>query len=167
MQPARSIVMLVPYLKANGVYRILDYGAGTLRNSYYLANHGFTVLATDCKIPAPLPEIKKNILWVEKDVLTARILKKVDLVLCNFVLNIAETVCEQETMLSEIDCQLRPGGYLLLETRENRTGTLQPIIHAMSKTELDTLVFRHGLSPIMFLRGRISLTVLYKKNIFN
>ena len=163
MQPARSVKLFINYLKANGIYRILDYGAGTLRNSIYLANQGFFVLATDRRPPPRDVYGNKKIWWVAKDVIAARILKNFDLVICNFVLNIVEGLENRENLIREIIELLKPGGFLMLETREKRMAADQNTKHALSREELDYLVLKHGLTPIMFMRGRISLAVLYKK----
>lgn len=163
MQPAKSVAAILPYLKANGIYLVLDYGAGNLRNTFYLASHGFFVVATDRQPPGRPIEIGKKVIWVTMDVVASRILKKADLVLCNFVLNIIEQPKEQEDLMREIAGQLRPGGFLLLETKEKRQTMAHRINHALTREEMDALVFRFGLTPVMFLRGRSSLAVLYKK----
>lgn len=163
MQPAKSVTAFLPYLKANGIYRVLDYGAGKLRNTFFLAEHGFFVIATDCKPPS-LPLVRnKRIIWVAKEVIAARILKKADLVLCNFVINTVENALEREKLMDEMTNMLKPGGLLLLESRENRTAEGQSVKHALSKEELDSLAARHGFFAVMLLRGRCSLAVLYKK----
>lgn len=164
MKPAKSVMVFLPYLKANGIYRVLDYGAGKLRNSLYLAQQGFYVVATDCKPPARSLKEDKRFIWVAKEVISARILKKADLVICNFVINIVETLSEREELMHEITDQLRPGGFLLLETRENRAVEQQTARHAMSKDELDRLAAGYGCFAVMLFRGRQSLAVLYKKN---
>lgn len=164
MQPATSVAVFLPFLKANGIYRVLDYGAGKLRNSIFLAEQGFYVLATDCRPPARYVHSDKKIMWVAKDVIAARILKKVDLVLCNFVINIVDDWVEQKKMMYDMTEQLRPGGFLLLETRENRSVVPGPVRHALSKDELDALAASYGYTADMTLRGRGSLAVLYKKN---
>lgn len=163
MQPAKSVAVFLPYLKANGIYRVLDYGAGKMRNSLYLADRGFYVLATDCQAPAQLFGNRKKFIWVTKEVIAAGILKKADLVLCNFVINIINTKDERKKIMHEISDQLRPGGYLLLETRENRVGASRPVRYALSRDELDSLAVCYGFAAVMFLRGRNSLAVLYKK----
>lgn len=162
MRPAKSVAVFLPYLKANGIYRVLDYGAGKMRNSFYLAERGFCVVATDCYPPIYFEQSCNKVTWVAKEVITAGILKKMDLVLCNFVINILDTANDRKKLMCEITEQLRPGGYLLLETRENRNGAGKTAKCALTRIELDGLAKNNGFTAVMFLRGRSSLAVLYK-----
>ena len=44
---ASSVIRYCRFFEKQNVTRVLDYGAGTLRNALYLTNQGFSVYAAD------------------------------------------------------------------------------------------------------------------------
>lgn len=173
---AGSIRKYLPFFKKRKAFKVLDYGAGTLRNTKYLSNHGFNVFAAD--LPEKLSQVKQ---WA-LDTLPASLLEvdalhesrlNVDLVISTFVLNIIPDLKERHTYLKNISLNLRPGGYLLLEVkcRERlkhttcQNSSLANCLHcdkSFSLEELDQLTAAFGFRRLGFFYGRYSLGVLYK-----
>lgn len=115
---ATSVMRYARFFALAGVRRVLDYGAGFLRNSLYLAEQGFQVYAAD------LPEQVKA-LSLHPDaarlagLLSVRELSRaglgVDLVLSTYVFNIIPTRDKREEYLENVVRNLSPGGFLLIE----------------------------------------------------
>lgn len=59
--PSRQVVELIPRLKSEGVYSVLDAGCGTGRHAQYLAEQGFDVHGIDISEKAiQIAEARKN-----------------------------------------------------------------------------------------------------------
>lgn len=75
---AESIIRFTPFFQKRQVARVLDYGAGTLRNAAFLADKGFSVYAAD------IPEQVERILKRGDLARFAAILQTYDCTKCSF-----------------------------------------------------------------------------------
>lgn len=173
---AVSIARYWQFFQKQQVARVLDYGAGTLRNATYLTDHGFSVFAAD------LPEQVVQILRREASKRLAGVLRveelpgaelEVDLVVSTYVLNIVPDGSEKSRYLKNIVLNLRPDGYLLIEAACRRSsaqcGTECSFQHKCSKClktyshdELDQLLSPYGFKRLSHYYRRQSLSVLYQ-----
>lgn len=115
---ATSVMRYARYFALAGVRRVLDYGAGLLRNSLYLSEQGFQVYAAD------LPEQVKALslhpgarrlagLLPVGDLAHAGL--GVDLVVSTYVLNIIGSREKRGQYLENVVRNLIPGGLFLIE----------------------------------------------------
>lgn len=173
---AVSVTRYEKFFRQKQLHSVLDYGAGTLRNSRYLAEHGFKVFAAD--LPAQVERImamagRKQLAGVlaSDDLEHSRL--HVDLVLSNYVLNIIPDGSEKSRYLKNIVVNLRPAGYLLVEVRcrhedENcgsRCTTIQKCgtcIKTYTHGELNDLLLPYGFKHICHYYRRHSVAVLYQ-----
>ncbi|TGU71469.1 methyltransferase domain-containing protein [Geomonas terrae] len=123
---ATSVMRYARFFTLAGVRKVLDYGAGLLRNSIYLAEQGFQVYAAD------LPEqIKALSLHPGSSrlagLLSVRDLPQtelgVDLVLSTYVFNIIATREKRGQYLENVVLNLKPGGFFLIEVNRSSDET--------------------------------------------
>ena len=101
--------------------KILDYGAGKLRNSKYLSELNFDVSVLDTQEQVKgwdLDFVKKkfsNIYTTNSD-----INEKFDIILCSFVLNVIEDESVRQNILNKISDLLVKNGVAIIEVRGER-----------------------------------------------
>lgn len=115
---ATSVMRYARFFALAGVRRVLDYGAGLLRNSLYLAERGFQVYAADLpeqvKALSLHPGVKRLAgLLPVGDLPHAGL--GVDLVVSTYVFNIIATRDKRGQYLENVVRNLNPGGLLLIE----------------------------------------------------
>ncbi|GFO65102.1 class I SAM-dependent methyltransferase [Geomonas paludis] len=121
--PATSVIRYARYFRLAKVHRVLDYGAGLLRNALYLTEQGFEVYAADVpeqvKALAAHPQAGRlaGLLTVGE---LAQAGLAVDLVLCTFVFNILATRNRKKQYLDNVVANLRPGGLFLIEVNSRQ-----------------------------------------------
>ncbi|AVX31997.1 Methyltransferase domain-containing protein [Carboxydocella thermautotrophica] len=163
MAAVKSLLLLEPLFQREKVRRVLDYGAGTLRNTRYLLNRGYTVYITD--LPAQLEKVAgqartsgvKGILAVDELKDTSLCL---DLVTCNFVFNIIEDEREKQRLLSNVWRNLRPGGLFLLDVAYRRPGSGR---NTLTEEEIEARVIPAGFSRVAVICRGQTLTVLFRR----
>ncbi|WCK57069.1 methyltransferase domain-containing protein (plasmid) [Aneurinibacillus sp. Ricciae_BoGa-3] len=99
--------------------KILDYGAGKLRNSLYLVSKGHHVSILDT--PLQIQRQHQQELESIKSIFTAESYLPqayFDSVLCSFVLNVIPEQRKRNEILEKIHNSLKPGGRLYLEVRK-------------------------------------------------
>lgn len=173
---AESIERFTEFFRQHRVSRILDYGAGTLRNATFLADRGFQVYAAD------LPEQVERILQLEASRRLAGVLADdnlegaglaVDLVISTYVLNITPDGSEKSRYLRNVVLNLRPNGYLLIEARCRREDVrcgrgcanhlkCAACVKTYSHDELDRLLSPHGFRRERYYYRKHALAVLYR-----
>lgn len=173
---AVSITKYLRFFRKQRLHSVLDYGAGTLRNSRYLAEEGFEVYAAD--LPAQVERImamagRRQLAGVLNcDELGTSSLG-VDLVISNYVLNIIPDGSEKSSYLKNIVLNLRPQGYLLVEVRcRNQSLECQgtcagghkcsDCIKTYSHGELNDLMAPYGFRHVCHYYRRHSVAVLYQ-----
>jgi len=175
-QAAISVLRYSRFFSSMGVSKVLDYGAGTLRNALFLAEQGVTVYAAD--LPQQVKALRSHP-WVHRlaGVLTVAELKQsrlaVDLVLCTYVFNVIVRKSERECYLGNAVANLRPGGYLLIEvnSRTADIGCGSPLHHyfscddkARSYThhDIDRLLKPHNFERICHYYSTHALAAVYR-----
>jgi SAM-dependent methyltransferase len=166
------------FFEKQGVRSVLDYGAGTLRNSCFLAERGFSVYAAD------IPEQVERILRMATRTVLAGVVTDAeleesrlaaDLVLSTYVLNIIPDGTEKARYIRNISLNLRPGGYLLVEARCRREhaacgsgcsfqAKCPSCVKTYSHEELDRLLSPSGFQRVCHYYRRHAVAVLYRKN---
>jgi len=161
MVAATSVMRLVPFFKARGVTTVLDYGAGTLRNSKYLLKKGFRVWVVDTE-----EKLKKYArssgLPLDGLVEAGRVAGyslNMDLALANFVLNTMAVPEEKKAVINNINRNLRKGGYYLAEVAKKGNGFSE----VGWRCELDELILPAGFQRLKVLNLPTSWAVLYVK----
>ncbi|MBJ6802267.1 class I SAM-dependent methyltransferase [Geomonas propionica] len=174
---AISVSKYLEFFRKKEVRSVLDYGAGTLRNSAFMAEAGFRVYAAD--LPVQVARIVKmdsarklaGVLAVDE---LSHGTLDVDLVLSSYVLNIIPDGTEKSRYLKNIVLNLRPDGYLLVEVRCRNSvpqcssgcahGASCPnCIKTYSHLELDQLVESQGFRRVSHYYRRHSVAVLYQR----
>lgn len=171
---AESIIRFTPFFQKRQVSRVLDYGAGTLRNASFLADKGFNVYAAD--IPEQIEKILKRgdlsrfAAILGTDQLTDAHLD-VDVVVSTYVLNIVPDGTEKSRYIKNIVLNLRPDGYLLIEVRcrieaeQCGRDCHQKCPHCVKTYThggLDRLLVPYGFKRISHYYRRHALAVLYQ-----
>jgi hypothetical protein len=156
--------------------KVLDYGAGKLRNSLFLARAGFSVYAAD------LPE---QLRWIRScdfsgkfsGILDAEQLSvsrlNADLVVSTYVFNIITDCREKSRYLENVVRNLRPEGYLLMEVRCRKEDAACGIGYvnylkksgcakSYSHEELDGLLKPFGFKRLCHYYRRNALAVVYQ-----
>lgn len=174
---AGSVFRYHPFFKHRQAQRVLDYGAGKLRNSLFLAESGFHVYAAD---------IPEQAAWIRSCPLAARLAGifdtgelaaapvTVDLVISTYVLNIIPAGAEQRRYLANAASALRPGGYLLVEVRCRREHVVcgddcshfqkcPNCARSYSHKELDALVSPFGFRCICHYYRRHALAAVFQR----
>lgn len=162
MGAAVSVQVLVPYWQHYHVVSVIDYGAGNLRNSRYLKNLGFKVLAVET--PRHLKKISSMLVSSRIAALESCLISNcrlnADLVLLNFVLNIIDDKREREEIIENVYLNLKPGGFFLVEVKEKNKNFSTK---GMSEGALDNEIVHYGFEKELLLRRRGLLAVLYRK----
>ncbi len=173
---AGSITRFLPFFKKRKAYKVLDYGAGNLRNASFLAQEGFNVYAAD--LPEQLRRVRNGagtnrlLGLVEVGKLNQTNLN-VDVVISTFVFTIIPDPAERKRYLDNIVMNLRPGGYLLIETRCRELLKSVECDNAAqhrclfcagsySRGELDQIMAGYGFKQLGHYYGRHSLGILYR-----
>ncbi len=146
-KPARSLEKYLPLFEHEQKNTVLDYGSGNLRNSLYLYDRGYTVFAVDLPHRAKLNSIPRLICLMPEELRFLNI--KIDIALCTFVLNLI-SASERSELMRVIAGKIKPGGYLLIETK------------GLSQFELDMLTIPRGFMRIDARDGRYTLIALYQ-----
>lgn len=159
---SESVRRYTRFFKTQAALKVLDYGAGTLRNAVYLAQEGFRVHAAD--LPEQVERLHgcpalrhiEQLLAVDE---LSRSRLNVDLVLSTYVFNIIMNQTDRSAYLSNVVANLRPGGYLLMEVRCRRLSercdsacqdyfSCTECSKTLSHQELDALLNPFGLRRI-------------------
>ncbi|MCM0081447.1 class I SAM-dependent methyltransferase [Geomonas sp. Red32] len=165
------------FFKKQSALRVLDYGTGTMRNAIYLSREGFHVVAADLPDQvarlsgAPALEYVERLLPVE---VLAESHLNVDVVLSTYVFNIIMDHASRDLYVRNIVANLRPGGYLLMETRCPRLSERCSLAchdyftSTCSKTltheELDALFNPYGMRRISHYYRSHAVVAMYRKN---
>jgi SAM-dependent methyltransferase len=173
---ARSVERYSPFFKYKKAAKVLDYGAGKLRNSLFLAKAGYSVYAAD---------LSEQVRWIrscndseslsgiiDADHLSVSRLGA-DLVVSTYVFNIISDVREKSRYLANIVRNLRPEGYLLIEVRCRKRGADCSVscshfqkdsicTKSYSHEELDDLLKPLGFARICHYYRRNALAVVYQ-----
>ncbi|HJV36779.1 class I SAM-dependent methyltransferase [Geomonas sp.] len=175
---AVSLTKYLRFFREMHLRSVLDYGAGTLRNSAYLAREGFQVYAAD------IPSQVERILGMAESHRLAGVLADdqlkesnlaVDLVVSNYVLNIIPDGTQKSQYLKNIVLNLRPEGYLLIEARcrvqSNHCGGVCPeghkcesCIKTYSHQELDQMLVPYGFKRVCHYYRKHAVAVLYQRH---
>ena len=123
---AISVTRYARFFALAGVRRVLDYGAGRLRNSLYLAEQGFQVYAAD--LPEQVKALSRHPGAASlAGLLSVRELPQtslgVDLVLSTYVFNIIATREKRGEYLENVVRNLKPGGFFLIEVNKSSDET--------------------------------------------
>lgn len=175
MAVASSVARYSTFFKKNNVRRVLDYGAGTLRNSCFLAEKGFCVYAAD--VPEQVERICANpCKRCLAGILSIDDLKKgpldVDLVVSTFVLNIIQEGEDKSVYLRNAALNLRQGGYLLVQAacrRDTACDAGCSIFRKCSRCsktythdEIDGLVAPYGFRRLCHYYRNSAVAVIYR-----
>lgn len=174
---AKSVTKYLEFFRKKEVRSVLDYGAGTLRNSAFMAEAGFQVYAADLPVQVArimdMASAGKLAGVLDVDELN-HVRLDVDLVLSSYVLNIIPDGNEKSRYLKNVILNLRPEGYLLVEVRcrvqspHCSSGCAhgercQNCIKTYSHLELDQLVESQGFRRVSHYYRRHSVAVLYQR----
>ena len=172
MAAAKSLLLYDEIFRKQNIARVLDYGAGTLRNTSYLLEAGYEVVIVD--LPQQLakvmnrPEICKAAGVYDINQLRYCSLG-MDLVTCNFVFNIIEDAEEREELLNNVYNNLKIGGYFLLdvvrkkECDERFAGCVnREFCHAYTLEEMDQMIVPAGFQRVNVMVRDNFLSVLYQ-----
>ena len=170
MTVAKSIRTFIPYFKKKKLKTALDYGAGKLRNSCYLAKEGLEVYVSDIREQVEkilqMPEAGEVHGIFAVDELRFQQLD-VDLVLSTYVLNIIHDPLQREEFLENIRANLKQGGYFLVEVlcKDCNLNCDQCKVprNSFSKEELDQMICPRGFKKLAHCHGKHSVSVLYQK----
>lgn len=174
---AISVSRYKRFFQQKKLMSVLDYGAGTLRNSKFLAEEGFRVYAAD--IPAQVERIMQmsgheRLAGVLASDQLERSHLDVDLVLSSYVLNIIPDGSEKSRYLKNIVLNLRPEGYFLIEVRcrvqsqQCSSGCshghkCSSCVKTYSHEELDEMLVPYGFKRISHYYRRHAVAVLYQR----
>lgn len=175
---AESILRYTGFFRKSGAETVLDYGAGTLRNSLYLAGHGFNVYAADLPEQTRLQRGRADARQLAGVLDVAELERSrlgVDLVLSTYVFNIIMQNAEQRRYLENVVDNLRPGGYLLIEVRcrQQETECSPTCSHhfkcaGCAKTfthqELDSLIMPYGFRRISHYYRQHAVAAIYQRS---
>jgi len=175
---AGSITRYSSFFRQSQAETVLDYGAGTLRNSLYLAERGFTVYAADLpeqvEILRSRPTVRRLAGLLDVGDLEQSHLE-VDLVLSTYVFNIIMENAEQHRYLDNVVANLRPGGYLLMEVRCRREETkcssscshhfkCASCAKTFTHLELDSLITPYGFRRISHYYQHHAVAAIYQRS---
>lgn len=172
---AESVTKYVPFFHHVGVGKVLDYGAGTLRNSTYLVEEGFNVFAAD--LPEQLAQMRarptaQRLAGILDVAELPQGYLHVDLVLSTYVFNIISGG-DQRRYLENTVANLRLGGYLLIEVRCRRQGTecsdtcrdyfkCEHCAKTYTHEELDRLLTPYGFTRISHYYREHAVSAVYR-----
>jgi hypothetical protein len=172
---AKSIIRYSKFFRHQGAVRVLDYGAGKLRNAAYLTKQGFTVYAAD--LPEQIAQLRQlpaarplaGIL--DSNQLSASCLN-VDLVLSTYVFNIISKSDDQGAYIGNIRRNLKVGGYLLMEVRCRQLHDCgagcshyfkcSDCAKTYTHSELDQFLTPFGFKRISHYYGNHALAAIYQ-----
>ena len=173
---ALSVMRYTLFFKRKNALKVLDYGAGRLRNALYLSGEGFHVYAADTSEQVrrirDLESVKRLDGLLENQQLSPGGLNA-DLVVSTYVFNIIPDDEEKLQYLRNASLNLRPQGYFLIEVqckRESpRCGSgcsahmkYPTCAKACSLGELDEMVKPFGFKRLCHYYRRHALAVLYQ-----
>lgn len=173
---ALSVKRYAPFFKRKNALKVLDYGAGKLRNALFLAEAGFHVYAADTPDQVrrirELGEVDRLDGLMENRELGLGGLNA-DLVVSTYVFNIIPYDWEKINYLRNASINLRPLGYLLIEVqcrRESPQCGSGCSVHmkcpscakACSLEELDGMVKPFGFVRLCHYYRRHALAVIYQ-----
>jgi tellurite methyltransferase len=173
---ALSVKRYTVFFKKRKALKVLDYGAGKLRNSLYLAESGFHVYAAD--LPEQVRRIRESGAvdrlegLLENSQLSVGGLDA-DLVISTYVFNIIPDNDERKRYLLYASINLRPRGYLLIEVQCRKESSLcgsdcsshmktPPCAKACSLEELDGMLSPFGFTRLCHYRRRHALAAVYQ-----
>jgi tellurite methyltransferase len=173
---AKSVELYAPFFKSRKTRKILDYGAGKLRNALFLTKAGFRVYAAD--VPEQVRWIRTcgaadELAGVLDTDQLCRSRLNADLVVSTYVFNIITGSGDKSRYLRNITRNLRPGGYLLIEVccrKESgecgrgcsRYLKCPSCAKTYSHEELDNLVRPFGFRRVCFYYRRRALAAVYQ-----
>lgn len=173
---AASVVRYARFFKQVNANKVLDYGAGSLRNALFLWERGFRVYAAD--LPGQIRVLRKhpqvgNLEGLFEAGELAGLNLAADLVLSTFVFNIIGTKAHRKQYLDNIVSNLRAGGYLLMEvnSRNEDFGCSSTLHHYFScddkarsytHDELDCLLAPYKLRRICHYYSSHALAAVYR-----
>ncbi|AMN31324.1 hypothetical protein BFS06_11540 [Clostridium perfringens] len=117
---SNSTKLILESYKGGG-YNVLDYGAGKLRNSKALINNGFIVDILET--PNQLKKISKENLKLFNSIISCdskdmvKFIRKYNIVLCSFVINVIVSLDERIDVLNSISDFLFDNGLAYIEVR--------------------------------------------------
>lgn len=175
---AGSILRYTGFFRKSKAETVLDYGAGTLRNSLYLARHGFTVYAADLPEQTQIQRCRPDARQLAGVLDVAELERSrlgVDLVLSTYVFNIIMENVEQHRYLDNVVANLRPGGYLLIEVRcRQQDAECSPACSrhfkcascakTFSHQELDSLITPYGFRRISHYYRQHAVSAIYQRH---
>jgi tellurite methyltransferase len=176
-QTAVSVRRYAQFFRTRGATRVLDYGTGTMRNALYLATQGFTVYAADLpeqvETLSPCPAVQRLAGLLDTEQLCLSSLN-VDLVVSTYVFNIIAEYEDQRHYVATAVRNLRPGGYLLMEVRCPREGSVcgddcshyfkcSSCAKTYTHSELDHVLQPFGLQRISHYYRRRAVAAIYQK----
>ena len=175
-RPATSLIRYAPFFRLAEVHRVLDYGAGLLRNSLYLAEQGFEVYAADVpdqvKVLSRHPEAGKLAGFLTIGELPQTRLGA-DLVVSTYVFNIIVTREGRKRYLDNVASNLKPGGYFLIEVngRSDEESCMSTLHHYLGchheakgyrHEDLDRWLSPHRLERVCHYYNNLALAAVYR-----
>lgn len=173
---ALSVMRYAPFFKRKNALKVLDYGAGKLRNALYLTEAGFHVFAADT--PEQVRRIRELDAVNRLDgLLDNQQLRlgglNADLVVSTYVFNIIPDDDEKFQYIRNASINLRPQGYLLIEVQCRRESPqcgsgcsshmkCPSCAKACSLEELDGIVNPFGFKRLCHYYRRHALAVVYQ-----
>lgn len=169
---ATSVIRYAHYFRLAAVHRVLDYGAGLLRNALYLTEQEFQVYAADVpeqvKVLSSHPEAGRLAgLLPVCELPQAKL--GVDLVLSTYVFNIIATRARRQQYLDNVVINLRRGGVFLIEVN-SRPEDL--VLHhyfscddsakSYSHEELDRMLIPYGFERICHYYSNHAVAAVYR-----
>lgn len=173
---ALSVMRYAPFFKRKNALKVLDYGAGKLRNALYLTEAGFHVFAADTPEQVrrirELDAVKRLDGLLENHQLSLGGLDA-DLVVSTYVFNIIPDEVEKFKYLRNASINLRPQGYLLIEVQCRRESPqcgsgcsahmkCPSCAKACSLEELDGMVKPFGFMRLCHYHRRHALAAVYQ-----
>lgn len=146
LKPAGSLEKYLPLFIKQQRKTALDYGSGNLRNSLYLCENGFEVVAVDR--PGQKKIVVPGLTFISPEELQSLKIN-VNIALCTFVLSLL-TGGMRALVFDRLAEKTAPEGYLLIETK------------GLALPELDLLAVPRGFARVDTRTGRYTLIALYQ-----
>jgi tellurite methyltransferase len=166
----KTLQQMIPFFVKNRIQTILDYGAGTLRNTCFLLKNGFKVYVAETNQQLPKFVNYQETPFVEgvfdvNDLTNQQL--GVDLVISNFVLNIIDDPLEKNKLIENSFRNLKEGGYFLVEVKNKKcSSNCSQVVtcnRELSLEELDDLILPKGYVRLNSQINGISLAAIYQK----